>query len=166
MADDLAELLEANRLLAATFGTGELQRRPRREVAILTCLDARVAPEWIFGLDPGEANVLRNAGGRVTSDVIRSLVVSGWLLGTRTFLVIHHTDCGLQADSDDAVRRAVVDLGGDPAGIALHSFEDLEQSVREDVAALRAAAALPPDADVRGFVYDVRTGVLAPVAPA
>ncbi len=163
MSVQLSELLEANRRFAATFDAGDLPRPPRRPIAILTCLDARLAPEWFLGLQPGEVNVLRNAGGRVTSDVIRSLVVSGWLLGTRTFLVVHHTDCGLQSSGDDAVRALIAGAGGDPGGTVLHSFQDLQESVREDVLALRASAALPPDATVVGLIYDVTTGELSPV---
>jgi len=165
MSDPLAELIAANRRFAATFGAGTLPRPPVRPVAVLTCLDGRVVPERFLQLGLGEVNVLRNAGGRVTEDVIRSLVVSSWLLGTRMFLVIHHTDCGLLADDDAAVRAAIAAKGGDGAGIELRTFADLEASVREDAAALRTSALLPPDAGVAGFVYEVRTGLLTPVDP-
>ena len=107
------------------------------------------------------SHVIRNAGGRVTEDVIRSLSLSAALLGTRACIVIHHTDCGLFGRTDEALRQRVAEVAGTRATFGFLPFEDLEQSVRDDVAALRASPYFPPEYEVLGFTYDVRTGRLA-----
>ena len=146
------------------FDRGDQPRRPARPIAVLTCLDGRIEPLAMLGLAPGDANILRNAGARVTDDVIRSLLVSGWLLGTRLFLVVHHTDCGLEAPGGDAeVEAAIAVAGGDVAGVELASFPSLDLAVNQDVARLVAEVRFPPDTDVRGCVYDVRTGLIRAV---
>lgn len=160
LADDL---LHANATYAARFDASELQLRPLKQLAILTCMDSRFTAQGVMGLDLGDAHVIRNAGGRVTEDAIRSLVLSAALLGTRTCVVIHHSDCGLFNKSDEELRQRVADVAGSRATFGFLPFHDLAQSVHDDVAALRACPYLPPDYEVIGFTYDVRTGRLAPV---
>lgn len=159
------ELLTANRRYAADPAHPRgLDKRPRRAVAILTCMDARLEPLAAVGLHTGDAHVVRNAGGRVSDDALRSLVVSTQLLGTRTVLVVHHTGCGMAAE-EEALRRAIAEASGRAVGgLELLTFEDLEQSVREDVERLRAWPLLPDDLEVAGLIHDVDTGELHPVA--
>ena len=159
------ELLEANARYASRFDRGDLPMPPKRRVAILTCMDARILPSRILGLDTGDAHVIRNAGGRA-QEALRSLVISQRLLGTREVAVIHHTDCGMLTFSNQSLRGKVrEDLGADASGIDFLPFKDLEQSVRDDVAFLRASPLIPADVPIRGFVYDVRTGRLTEVSP-
>lgn len=163
----LPELLEANKRFATTFDKGDLPRPPVRRVAILTCLDARIMPAQALGLEAGDANVIRNAGGRA-ADAIRSLVISTRLLGTREIVVIHHNDCGLSAISNDQIRARIADeLGKEAAQVAegmdFLPFTDLEQSVREDVDLIRSSPLIADDVSVNGFIYDVRTGRLRQV---
>jgi carbonic anhydrase len=158
------ELLAANERYAATFTKGDLPRPPVRRVAILLCMDARMDPLKILGLEDGDANVLRNAGGRASDDVIRSLIISYRLLGTREFVVMHHTECGLVDVTNEGLReRLKRDLGVDASGIDFLPFSDLDESVREDVAMIRSSPFVPEDIVVRGFVYDVRSGRLREV---
>jgi carbonic anhydrase len=161
------ELLEANERFATGFEYGELPRPPVRKVAILTCLDARIMPAQALGLRAGDANVIRNAGGRA-ADAMRSLVVSTRLLGITTIVVIHHTDCGLHIVTNEHIRgRIAEDLGSKAADqastIDFLPFTDLEQSVRDDVALIRSSPLIAPEIEVAGFVYDVRTGRLSAV---
>jgi carbonic anhydrase len=163
----LPELLAANERYAATFDKGDLPRPPVRKVAILTCLDARIMPAQALGLEPGDANVIRNAGGRA-ADAIRSLVVSTRLLGTREIIVMHHNDCGLSAISNENIRARIAEDLGDEAGNIAREFDflpftDLEDSVREDVELIRASPLIADDISVYGLVYDVRTGKLCQV---
>lgn len=160
------ELLDANARYAAAFDRGGLAIPPARRVAIVTCMDARIVPSRALGLEEGDAHVIRNAGGRA-ADALRSLVISQRLLGTREVVVIHHTDCGMLTFTNAQLHEQVrAELGADAAAIDFLPFPDLEQSVRDDVAFLRASPLLAPDIPVRGFVYDVRTGRLAEVAVA
>ncbi len=166
MTDLVRELLAANRVFAAGFASGRLPRAPRLAVAVLTCIDARVDPARFLGLELGDANILRNAGGRASDDALRSLLVSGWLLDTREFLVIHHTDCGAAGLDREALVRTVRETtGGDIAGIELFGYANLEESVREDVARVRGFGdRLPEGVRVTGWVYDVTTGELLEVS--
>jgi carbonic anhydrase len=157
------ELLLANARYTEKFLASELQVRPLKHLAILTCMDSRYTAQGAMGLALGDAHVIRNAGGRVTEDAIRSLVLSAALLGTRTCVVIHHTDCGLFGRSDEELRQRVADVAGARAPFGFLPFHDLEQSVRDDVLALRASPYFPPDYEVLGFTYDVRTGRLQQV---
>jgi carbonic anhydrase len=157
------ELLTANARYVEGFTASDLKVRPVRQLAILTCMDSRYTAQGVMGLALGDAHVIRNAGGRVTEDAIRSLVLSAALLGTRACVVIHHSDCGLFGRSDEELRQRVADVAGARATFGFLPFHDLEQSVRDDVAALRASPYFPPDYEVVGFTYDVRTGRLAPV---
>jgi carbonic anhydrase len=160
----LPELLAANRRYAAGFTKGSLPVPPARHVAILTCMDARLDPARMLGLEEGDAHVIRNAGGRPTEDAIRSLVISQLLLGTREVVVIHHVECGMLSFSNDELRQKIrADLGADASGIDFLPFSDLAQSVRDDVAELRRSPLLLKDAPISGFIYDVKSGRLLPV---
>ena len=154
------ELLQANAEYAKTFDRGELPMPPARRLAILTCMDARIVPERQFGLEEGDAHVIRNAGGRAR-DALRSLVISQRLLGTNEIAVIHHTDCGMltfsNSDLHDKIKE---DLGADSSSIDFLPFSNVEDSLREDVAFLLSSPLIPGDVLIRGFVYDVRTGKL------
>lgn len=159
------ELIEANRNWAnESFSWGGLDVRPRRQLAILTCMDSRYAAQPPLGMDQGNAHVIRNAGGRATDDAIRSLVLSAHALGTRGCIVIHHTKCGLHNTTNDAIQAKVSEAtGADASGIDFLPFADLEQSVRDDMSVLRASEVLPEGYLVLGFTYDVDTGLLTPV---
>lgn len=157
------ELIQANAEYARTFDRGDLPMPPARKLAIVTCMDARIVPSRAFGLEEGDAHVIRNAGGRVR-DALRSLVISQRLLGTNEVAVIHHTDCGMRTFTNrDLYAKVKQDLGADASGIDFLPFNDLEESVREDVAFLLSSPLIPADVTIRGFVYDVRTGRLSEV---
>src|SRR5712692_4956391 len=158
------EFLKANEAYAATFQKGDLPMPPARHVAILTCMDARLHPARFLGLQEGDAHVIRNAGGRASDDAIRSLVISQQLLGTNTVVVIHHTDCGMLTFSNADLRTKLhqeLDVNADH--IDFLPFKDLEQSVRDDVATIKASPLIPKNVEVSGFIYDVRSGRLLPV---
>lgn len=155
------DLLAANARYREGFDAADLQLRPARQLAILTCMDSRYTAQGILGLSLGDAHVIRNAGGRVTEDAVRSLTLSAALLGTRACVIIHHSDCGLFGRSDEELRQRVADVAGTRATFGFLPFEDLDQSVRDDVAALRHSPYFPPEYEVLGFTYDVRTGTLA-----
>ena len=160
----LPEMLAANEDYAASFTKGDLPMPPARQVAILTCMDSRLIPTNFLGLQEGDAHVIRNAGGRASDDAIRSLVISCELLGTREFLVIHHTDCGMLTFTNEDLRQKLQNnLGADASEIDFLPFADLEESVRQDVATIRSSPLIPDDIPVTGFVYDVRTGKLREV---
>jgi carbonic anhydrase len=157
------ELIQANETYAATFDRGHLPLPPARRLAILTCMDARILPAKAFGLEEGDAHVIRNAGGRAR-DALRSLIISQRLLGTREVAVIHHTDCGMLTFNNRELRARVKDdLGQDTGEFDFLPFNDLEGSVREDLEFLRATQLLDPETVLRGFVYDVRSGRLSEV---
>jgi carbonic anhydrase len=162
------EMVAANGRFAETFGKGGLPAPPARHAAVLACMDARLHPARFLGLEIGDAHVIRNAGGRASDDAIRSLVISSKLLGTREFIVVHHTDCGMLTFTNEQLREQLRrDTGADASGIDFLPFSDLEQSVRDDVATLVASPLLGRDITVSGFIYDVRTGRLQQVvAPA
>jgi carbonic anhydrase len=151
---------EANASFAEGFDQGDLEIPPARPLAVLTCIDARVDPARFLGLDLGDAHVIRNAGGRATDDTIRSLLISSWLLGTREFAVIHHTDCGMTKFTDPVLRDMIRDQAGVEVDIEFLSFPDPEQSARDDVDAIRGTKGFPEGVTVSGHVYDVRTGRL------
>ncbi len=151
----------ANDRYAATFTKGDLPIPPARRLVILTCMDARIDPAQAFGVAEGDAHVIRNAGGRASDDALRSLAISHKLLGTQEFLVIHHTNCGMQTFTNEQLRDQLRrDLGADASEIDFLPFADLEESVREDVRRIRTSQLIPDTISVRGFVYDVQTGGL------
>ena len=157
------EVLQANAAYARSFDRGDLALPPRRRLAILTCMDARILPGKAFGLEEGDAHVIRNAGGRAR-DALRSLVISQRLLGTIEVAVVHHTDCGMLTFTNRDLRAKVqADLGRDTGEFDFQPFQDLDASVREDVEFLVGSELLDPKTLIRGFVYDVTTGRLREV---
>lgn len=159
------EFIEANARYAASFAKGQLPMPPARKTAVLVCMDARIDPARALGLEEGDAHVIRNAGGRASDDAIRSLVISNELLGTREFVVIHHTDCGMLTFTNEQLREKLRDeLGVDASSIDFLPFSDVAQSVRDDLETLRSSPLLPKEIPVRGFVYDVTNGRLTEVA--
>jgi carbonic anhydrase len=157
------ELLGANEAYASSFGEGDFARPPRKRLAVLTCIDARIDPLRILGLAPGDANVLRNAGARVTQDALRSLVVSHALLGTRETFLVGHTDCGLEGVTNAELRAGMGARGLDASAVDFEPFADVEESVREGLRRI-AASPLLAGVEASGWVYDVRTGRLREVA--
>ncbi|HWT24244.1 MAG TPA: carbonic anhydrase [Solirubrobacteraceae bacterium] len=151
------ELLENNRAYAGSLAEIHLDVRPRRQLAVVTCMDSRLDVFAALGLENGEAHVLRNAGGVITDDVIRSLAVSQRRLGTRDVMLIHHTNCGMQAITDDGFRRELQEATGVAPAFAIESFGDLDEDVRQSVRRVRRSPFLLHRDSVRGFVYDVDT---------
>jgi carbonic anhydrase len=155
--------LENNAKYAAGFSKGGLPMPPAREVAIVACMDARLETGALLGLEEGEAHVIRNAGGVVTEDVIRSLTISQRLLGTREVMLIHHTDCGMLTFSDAELKKAIQDETGIRPPFAMDAFSDLEEDVRQSIARIKASPFVPHKDAIRGFVYEVETGRLREV---
>ncbi len=158
------ELLRNNQAYAEGFDKGGLPAPPGRKVAIVTCMDARLDQARALGLEEGDAHVIRNAGGVVTDDAIRSLAISQRLLGTEEILVIHHTQCGMLTFADDEFRRQIEQETGVRPHWAAEAFSDLEAEVRQSVARIKASPFIPRKDAVRGFVYDVKTGRLDEVS--
>jgi carbonic anhydrase len=157
------ELLRNNEAYAATFDKGDLPLPPARRVAVVACMDARLDPARLLGLQEGDAHVIRNAGGVVTDDAIRSLTISQRLLGTEEVVLIHHTDCGMLTFEDDAFREEIrADTGMKPPWAA-ESFDDVEADVRQSMARVEASPFLLHADRVRGFVYEVESGRLREV---
>ena len=153
------DLLRNNENYAAGFDKGDLKAPPTRKVTVVTCMDARVDPARILGLEEGEAHVLRNAGGVVTDDTIRSISISQHLLGTEEIILMHHTDCGMAKFSDEEIDAILVKAAGERPTWRPLTFEDIEQSVRNSVERVRRSAFVP-HRNVRGFIYEVETGRL------
>lgn len=158
------DMLQANQQYVAQFTQGDLPAPPAKHLAIVTCMDARIHPAKVLGLEIGDAHVIRNAGGRITDDAIRSLIISTWLLDTREIAVIHHTQCGMLTHTDADMRQLLQDkAGADASGMEFEFFTDLEGSVRDDLRRLADSPYLPRDIKARGFIYDVQTGKVSPV---
>ncbi|MBO4106980.1 beta-class carbonic anhydrase [Streptococcus suis] len=156
--------MKANKAYVDLHGTYHLPLKPKTKVAIVTCMDSRLHVAQALGLALGDAHILRNAGGRVTEDMIRSLVISQQQLGTREIVVLHHTDCGAQTfTNEDFVVQLKRDLGVDVAGQDFLPFTDIEESVREDIALLKQSPLIPDDVEIFGAVYDVDTGRMTEV---
>src|SRR4249920_3503837 len=153
------EVLANNQRYAETF-SGPLPLPPSKHLAVVACMDARLNVYAILGLKDGEAHVIRNAGGVVTDDEIRSLAISQRLLGTREIILIHHTDCGMLTFTDDAFKRSIQDDTGIKPPWAAEAFGDLDTDVRQSIARIKASPFVPHTDAVRGFVFDVATGKL------
>jgi carbonic anhydrase len=157
------ELLANNERYAATF-QGPLPLPPAKGVAVVACMDARLNVYAILGLADGEAHVIRNAGGVITDDEIRSLTISQRLLGTREIILIHHTDCGMLTFTDDDFKAGIQKETGIKPAWAAEAFPDLDDDVRQSIARIKASPFIPHTDSVRGFVFDVATGKLREVA--
>ena len=148
---------------ASSFDKGDLPMPPGRKLAVVACMDARVMPALLLGLKEGEAHVIRNAGGVVTDDEIRSLAISQRLLGTEEIILIHHTDCGMLTFNDDDFKRSIQDETGVKPSWAAEAFSDLDEDVRQSIARIKASPFIPRK-NVRGFVYEVESGKLREVS--
>ncbi len=158
------DLLANAQTYAASFDKGSLPLPPAKHVAVLACMDARLNPYGLLGLSEGDAHVIRNAGGVVTQDELRSLAISQRLLGTTEIILIHHTDCGMLTFTDDAFRQQILDDTGVKPAWAAEAFTDLDVDVRQSIARIHAEPSIPLKGSVRGFVYDVTDGTLREVA--
>jgi carbonic anhydrase len=158
------ELLANNDAYAGGFTKGELPLPPARHVAIVACMDARLDPARVLGLEEGDAHVIRNAGGAVTDDAIRSLAISQRLLGTEEIILIHHTDCGMLTFTDEALKAEIAEETGVRPHFALETFSNLEEDVRQSIARIKASPFVPKKDQIRGFVYEVETGKLREVS--
>jgi len=158
------ELLKNNEAFADGFDKGDLPIPPAKKVAVVACMDARVNPYPILGLELGDAHVIRNAGGVITDDEIRSLAISQRLLGTEEIILIHHTDCGMLTFNDDEFRRQIQEDTGIKPPWSAESFSDLEDDVRQSIERIKASPFIPNKDAIRGFVYEVETGRLREVA--
>lgn len=159
------EILSANDAYANDFRLAGYSSRPARQFAVVTCMDCRLDPVAFLGLAPGDAHVMRNAGGVVSDDVLRSLAVSHGVLGAKEALVIGHTGCGMQQASDDVVRAVLADSAGiDATGVDLLTFPDVVEAVKASIRRIRESPLLPDSYGASGFVYDTETGRLSQVA--
>lgn len=157
------QLLSNAERYAAGFDKGDLPMPPGLHVAIIACMDARVNPYGIFGLSEGDAHVIRNAGGAITEDAIRSLAISQRLLGTEEIILVHHADCGMRTFHDEEFRRQIEEDTGIRPSWSPEAFPDSALDVRQSIARVKASPFLPKKDSVRGFVYDEKTGRLAEV---
>ena len=157
------EVLKANDAYARNFDLCQVPAMPARKLAVVTCMDARIMPSKMLGLDIGDAHVIRNAGGIVTEDVLRSLIISHHLLGVQEFMVINHTDCGMLKFKDEDLRVRLTQKTGSALPISFHAFTNLDENVAQQVQKLRAHPWVPTTILIRGFVYDVQTGRLREV---
>jgi carbonic anhydrase len=157
------ELVRNANAYSESFDRGYLPLPPAKRVAVVACMDARLNPYGLLGLHEGDAHVIRNAGGVITDDEIRSLSISQRLLGTTEIMLIHHTDCGMLTFRDDDFRREVQQETGIKPEWPAEAFEDLDDDVRQSIARIKASPFIPNKDQVRGFVYDVETGELREV---
>lgn len=157
------ELLANAEAYAAGFDKSDLPLPPARKVAIVACMDARLNPYGLLGLQEGDAHIIRNAGGVVTDDEIRSLAISQRLLGTEEIILIHHTDCGMLTFTDDEFKHSVQEETGIKPGWAVEAFSDVDEDVRQSLARIQASPFIRNKNSVRGFVYEVETGRLREV---
>ena len=161
---ELPNLIAANERYLAGFTKGDLPSPPSRKIVVLTCLDARLNPAKFLGLEEGDAHIIRNAGGRATDDVLRSMIISYKLLGTREFFVIHHTDCGMLKFTNEQLREMLRrDMNVDASGIDFLPFSDAEESVRQDIQTIRSSPFILDDISINGLIFDVKTGRLSEV---
>ena len=158
------DLLENARGYGAAFDKGHLPMPPALHLAIVACMDARLNLYGLLGLHEGDAHVIRNAGGVITEDEVRSLVISQRLLGTREIVLIHHTDCGMLTFTDDDFKQSIQEDVGIKPHWSAEAFGDLEDDVRQSIARIKSSPFVPHKDSVRGFVYDVETGKLSEVS--
>ena len=158
------ELLRNNETYADAFDQGDLPMPPGKQVAVVACMDARLDVYRILGLGLGEAHVIRNAGGVISEDAIRSLVISQRLLGTREIILIHHTDCGMLTFRDDQVKDQITEEAGTRPSFALEAFSDPQDDIRQSIARLQVSPFISHKDQISGFVFDVATGRLEEVA--
>lgn len=161
----LEDCMRANQAYAGTFGERpQLDRHPAKQLAVLACMDCRIYVKEVLGLKAGDAHIIRNAGGIVTDDVIRSLILSTRFLGTREIFVINHTGCGLLGLYDDQLRKELaMETGKDTVSLEFFGFRDLESNLKRQVQKIRESAFIPQDVTVHGLLYDVKTGNLQKV---
>jgi carbonic anhydrase len=157
------ELLKNNAEFARDFRKGDLPMPPGKGLAVVACMDARLNVYALLGLEEGHAHVIRNAGGVVTDDVIRSLAISQHLLGTREIILVHHTDCGMLTFTDDEVKADLEAATGLRPHFALEAFGDLERDIRQSIARIKHSPFVTHKDSIRGFIYDVHTGALQEV---
>jgi carbonic anhydrase len=157
------DLVANNEAYSASFDQGDLPLPPGKKVAVIACMDARLNVHALLGLSVGDAHIIRNAGGAVTDDAIRSLAISQRLLGTEEIVLVHHTDCGMLTFTDDDFRSAIEQDTGVRPQWAAEAFPDLDADVRQSIARIKASPFVPRKDAVRGFVYDVHTGALREV---
>ena len=157
------EVLENNAAFAATYRDLNPPRPPRMRLAVISCMDSRLDVHRMLGAEEGDLHVIRNAGGVVTEDMIRSLIISQRIGGTREIMVIHNTECGMLSFKDDELKKQVLAETGHEPSFAFHAFADLDEQVQHDVARIRTSPLLVHKDSIRGFVYDVRTGRLREV---
>jgi len=160
------DVVRNNNAYAQSFKKGDLPLPPAKRLAVVACMDARIDVHKVLGLQEGDAHVIRNAGGAVTDDAIRSLAISQRLLGTKEIVLIHHTDCGMLTFQDDEVKKQIESEVGIRPAFALEAFSDPEDDVRQSIARIKASPFVPDKSNIRGFVYDVRTGKLDEVGAA
>jgi carbonic anhydrase len=158
------ELLKNNEAYAASFDKGDLPVPPAKPVAVVACMDARLNPYGVLGLSEGDAHVIRNAGGVITDDAIRSLTISQRLLGTREVILIHHTGCGMLTFKEEDFRRQLEEETGSAPEWSAEAFSDLDENVRESITRIKESPFVPHSDAVRGFVYEVETGRLREVS--
>jgi carbonic anhydrase len=157
------EILEHNEEYVGQFSTGSLPMPPAKKLAVVACMDARLETGVLLKLVEGDAHVIRNAGGVVTEDVIRSLTISQRLLGTREIMLIHHTDCGMLTFTDDGLKQQILEETGLKPSFAMEAFKEIDADVRQSMARVHASPFIPHKQEVRGFVYDVGSGHLREV---
>ncbi|MEU6709846.1 carbonic anhydrase [Nonomuraea sp. NPDC046802] len=157
------DLYAANARFAKKFGNSELTGRAARGLAVVTCMDSRIDPLGLLGLKAGDAKILRNAGARVTDDVLRTLVLAVYLLGVERVLVMPHTDCGMTKVTDPDVHALTQDRGVDTRSLEFHTVPDQGEALRHDLTRIRTTPFLPEGMPVAGAIYDVRTGRLTPI---
>ena len=156
------ERLKANKDYSSDFKLGSLPMPPASKLAIVACMDARLTVEQVLGLKTGDAHIIRNAGGIITEDALRSLIISHYLLGTQEFMIINHTDCGMLTFKDDDLKNQLKEKTHKTAvePEKFHAFVDLEQNVREQISKVKSHPWMPAEVPVRGFIYDVKNGTL------
>ena len=160
------DVVRNNDTYASSFKKGDLPLPPAKKLAVVACMDARLDVHKILGIQEGDAHVIRNAGGAVTDDAIRSLAISQRLLGTKEIVLIHHTDCGMLTFKDEDVKKQIEKETGLRPAFALEAFGDLDEDVKQSIARIKASPFIPNKSSIRGFVYDVRTGKLNEVGAA